>query len=67
MTRGPGRIHSTLCRTGGSFRLLSRAHAVAHMIKLAPTLGSETILLVILSGRGDKDIGTVSGLAGITL
>jgi tryptophan synthase beta chain len=56
-----------LCRTEGIIPALESSHAVAQAIKMAPTLGKDKILLVNLSGRGDKDIGTVSSLAGITL
>jgi tryptophan synthase beta chain len=56
-----------LCRTEGIIPALESSHAVAQAIKMAPTLAVDKVLLVNLSGRGDKDIGTVSGLAGITL
>ena len=53
-----------LCRTEGIIPALESAHAVAHAIKLAATMGPEKTLLVNLSGRGDKDIGTVADLSG---
>ncbi|MCE4536453.1 tryptophan synthase subunit beta [Pelomonas sp. P7] len=53
-----------LCRTEGIIPALESSHAVAHAIKLAPTLPPDKILLVNLSGRGDKDIGTVADLSG---
>ncbi len=53
-----------LCRTEGIIPALESSHAVAHAIKLAPTMRSDQILLVNLSGRGDKDIGTVAALSG---
>ncbi len=53
-----------LCRTEGIIPALESSHAVAHAIKLAPTLGKDKVLLVNLSGRGDKDIGTVADLSG---
>jgi len=53
-----------LCRTEGIIPALESSHAVAHAIKLAPTLGQDKVLLVNLSGRGDKDIGTVADLSG---
>ena len=56
-----------LCRTEGIIPALESSHAVAQAIKMAPTWAIDKVLLVNLSGRGDKDIGTVSGLAGITL
>ncbi len=53
-----------LCRTEGIIPALESSHAVAHAMKIAPTMGKEQILLVNLSGRGDKDIGTVADLSG---
>ncbi len=53
-----------LCRTEGIIPALESSHAVAHAIKLAPTMRPDQHLLVNLSGRGDKDIGTVASLAG---
>ncbi|MEO8279097.1 MAG: tryptophan synthase subunit beta [Ideonella sp.] len=53
-----------LCRTEGIIPALESAHAVAHAMKIAPTLSSDQLLLVNLSGRGDKDIGTVADLSG---
>jgi len=40
---------------------------LAHAVKVAPTMGKDKVLLVNLSGRGDKDINTVARLKGITL
>jgi tryptophan synthase beta chain len=53
-----------LCRTEGIIPALESSHAVAYAIKLAPTLPKDKVLLVNLSGRGDKDIGTVADLSG---
>ena len=53
-----------LCRTEGIIPALESAHAVAYAMQLAPTLAAEKHLLVNLSGRGDKDIGTVADLSG---
>jgi tryptophan synthase beta chain len=53
-----------LCRTEGIIPALESSHAVAHAMKLAATLRPEQHLLVNLSGRGDKDIGTVADLSG---
>jgi tryptophan synthase beta chain len=57
----------TLCRTEGIIPALESAHAVAEAIKLAPTLAPDTILLVNLSGRGDKDIFTVADRLGVDI
>jgi tryptophan synthase beta chain len=51
-----------LCRSEGIIPALESSHAVAHAMKLAPTLGRDKHLLVNLSGRGDKDIATVAEL-----
>ena len=53
-----------LCRTEGIIPALESSHALAHAIKLAPTMRPDQHLLVNLSGRGDKDIGTVADLSG---
>ncbi len=53
-----------LCRTEGIIPALESSHAVAHALKLAPTMRPDQHLLVNLSGRGDKDIGTVADLSG---
>jgi tryptophan synthase beta chain len=53
-----------LCRTEGIIPALESSHAVAQAIKMAATMTPEQHLLVNLSGRGDKDIGTVADLSG---
>jgi tryptophan synthase beta chain len=53
-----------LCRTEGIIPALESSHAVAYAMKLAATMKPEQTLLVNLSGRGDKDIGTVADLSG---
>ncbi|MEO7009696.1 MAG: tryptophan synthase subunit beta [Caldimonas sp.] len=53
-----------LCRTEGIIPALESSHAVAHAMKLAPTMRPDQHLLVNLSGRGDKDIGTVADQPG---
>jgi tryptophan synthase beta chain len=50
----------TLARTEGILPALESAHAVAECIKLAPTLSRHDILIVNISGRGDKDMGILS-------
>ncbi|KAF1044399.1 tryptophan synthase subunit beta [Xylophilus sp.] len=56
-----------LCRAEGIIPALESSHALAYAIKLAPTLAKDRILLVNLSGRGDKDMHTVAEHSGITL
>jgi len=52
-----------LCRTEGIIPALESSHAIAYAMKLARTMRSDQSLLVNLSGRGDKDIGTVADLS----
>ncbi len=53
-----------LCRTEGIIPALESSHAIAYAMKLAKTMRSDQSILVNLSGRGDKDIGTVADLSG---
>ena len=53
------------CRIEGIIPALESAHALAYATKLAPTLPSDKILLVNLSGRGDKDMNTVAEKSGL--
>ncbi len=52
-----------LCRTEGIIPALESSHAVAYAMKLAKTMRTDQSILVNLSGRGDKDIGTVADLS----
>jgi tryptophan synthase beta chain len=56
-----------LTRTEGIMPALETAHALAYVTTLAPELGRERIIVVNLSGRGDKDIHTVATRDGITI
>ena len=56
-----------LCRTEGIIPALESSHAVAQAMKLAPTMARDRILLVNLSGRGDKDMHTVAKASGLSL
>jgi tryptophan synthase beta chain len=49
-----------LCRTEGIIPALESSHALAHAIRLAPTMKPDEVLIVNLSGRGDKDIDFVA-------
>ena len=53
------------CRIEGIIPALESSHALAYAAKLAPTLDKDKIILVNLSGRGDKDMHTVALRAGI--
>ena len=57
----------TLTRMEGIMPALESAHAVAYAMKLAPTLSTNQVLLVNLSGRGDKDMNTVAERSGLKL
>ncbi len=59
-------FHS-LCRIEGIIPALESSHALAYAEKLAKEMSPDQIILVNLSGRGDKDINTVANIAGITL
>ncbi len=56
-----------LCRMEGIIPALESSHALAYACKLAPTLPKDQVLLINLSGRGDKDMHTVAELSGIEL
>ena len=56
-----------LCSTEGIIPALEPAHAIYHVSKLAPTLSTDQIVLVGLSGRGDKDMDTVTAALDISL
>jgi tryptophan synthase beta chain len=56
-----------LCRHEGIIPALESSHAVAYAMKIAPTMRKDQILLVNLSGRGDKDMHTVAKASGIEL
>jgi len=57
----------TLTRSEGIIPALESSHAVAYALKLAPTLPSDHVMVVNLSGRGDKDLHTVAGIDNITI
>ena len=51
-----------LAKTEGIIPALESSHAIAHVVKIAPGLDRDTIVVVNLSGRGDKDVHTVAEL-----
>lgn len=53
---------SALCKTEGILPALESSHALAYAMHRAPQLGSDDILLVNLSGRGDKDVAQLKGM-----
>jgi tryptophan synthase beta chain len=56
-----------LCRTEGIIPAIESAHALAGARRLGRRLGKGTVVLVNLSGRGDKDVQTLAELAGLSL
>ena len=57
-----------LCtRVEGIIPALESAHAIAQAVKMAPTMGKDQIMIVNLSGRGDKDVHTVGKLLGMDI
>ncbi|MDD5284939.1 MAG: tryptophan synthase subunit beta [Desulfuromonadaceae bacterium] len=56
---------STLTREEGIIPALESSHAIAHAMKLAPTLSKDTTIVICLSGRGDKDMHTVAEASGV--
>jgi tryptophan synthase beta chain len=56
-----------LTASEGIIPALESAHAIAYVMKLAPTLSREQVVVVNLSGRGDKDMNTVAKRLGVTL
>ena len=56
-----------LARTEGIIPAVESAHAVAYAMKLAPTMTGDQILVVNLSGRGDKDVAAIARYKGVAL
>jgi tryptophan synthase beta chain len=52
------------CRIEGIIPALETAHAIAQACKMAPTLSKDKVILVNISGRGDKDMHTVAQATG---
>ena len=53
-----------LARTEGIIPAIESAHAVAYARKLAPTMGNDQLLVVTISGRGDKDCAAIARYKG---
>jgi tryptophan synthase beta chain len=56
-----------LSETEGIIPALESAHAVAHAVRIAPAMARDAIMIVNLSGRGDKDMQSVAKALGVTL
>ncbi|MGX8706357.1 MAG: tryptophan synthase subunit beta, partial [bacterium] len=53
-----------LSRMEGIIPAIESAHAVAHAMKLAPTMGQDQIMVINISGRGDKDCAAIARYRG---
>ncbi|MCL2367266.1 MAG: tryptophan synthase subunit beta [Oscillospiraceae bacterium] len=56
-----------LSRTEGIIPAIESAHAIAHTRKIAPTMSKEQIIVVSLSGRGDKDVASIARFKGVNI
>lgn len=56
-----------IARTEGIICAIESAHAVAHMMKIAPAMSGNDIIIVCLSGRGDKDVAAIARYRGVDL
>jgi tryptophan synthase beta chain len=56
-----------IARTEGIICAIESAHAVAHLMKLAPTMSKDDVIICCLSGRGDKDVAAIARYRGIDL
>lgn len=56
-----------LSRTEGIIPAIESAHAVAYAMKLAPTMKQDQILVINLSGRGDKDVAAIARIKGVQI
>ncbi len=56
-----------LARTEGIICAIESAHAVAHVRKLAPTMSKDDIVIICLSGRGDKDVAAIARYRGVDI
>lgn len=56
-----------IAKTEGIICAIESAHAVAHLIKLAPTLSKDDVIICCLSGRGDKDVAAIARYRGVDL
>ena len=55
------------CKTEGIIPALEPSHALAHVIKHAPTMNKDEVIIMNMCGRGDKDVFTVAAALGVTL
>jgi tryptophan synthase beta chain len=56
-----------LSRTEGIIPAIESAHAVAYARKLAPAMGKDQIMVINISGRGDKDVASIARYRGVDI
>ena len=56
-----------IARTEGIIAAIESSHAVAHVMKLAPTMKKDQIIICCLSGRGDKDVAAIARYKGVMI
>jgi tryptophan synthase beta chain len=56
-----------LSRTEGILPALECSHALAHVVKIAPSMGKDQVMIINLSGRGDKDVQSIASRMGVEL
>lgn len=56
-----------LSRTEGIIPAIESAHAVAHAMKIAPSMSKDDSMIICLSGRGDKDVAAMAKYRGIEI
>ncbi len=61
------RAFEYIARTEGIIAAIESSHAVAHLMKIAPEMGKDQIIICTLSGRGDKDVAAIARYRGIDL
>jgi len=56
-----------LSKVEGIIPALESAHAIAHVVRVAPTMPKDSVVVITLSGRGDKDVFTAASALGVTI
>ena len=56
-----------IAKTEGIIAAIESSHAVAHLMKIAPNMKKDQIIICCLSGRGDKDVAAIARYRGVNL
>ena len=56
-----------IAKTEGIICAIESAHAVAHLMKIAPTMSKDDVIICCLSGRGDKDVAAIARYRGVDI